>query len=309
MSKLILVCIFLANFICGYSQIECTATVNELYETIPLREYRLDKIEKGYEPSYEKDLKKGESVKVIGIIDRCAVIINHADTFLVYYNLLHSTHLDKYVAEIEYKKKQEIQRKIYGESLDTLGYLESEKILIDFRNSCLKNNIKFFDYIENVKMDKATDLFTFVSNKKINLKEDEIVGLIGYKKDTVYVQYRGHMCYSNVKNFICEKTDSLINILIVQPDQILYAERHEFKKKIINERKAVLISKYGKSAAEAILKGSVYVGMSKEMAREAWGKPLDINTTITSYGRHEQWVYGDGNYLYFDDDKLTTIQH
>jgi len=40
--------------------------------------------------------------------------------------------------------------------------------------------------------------------------------------------------------------------------------------------------------------------MTKEMALELWGSPEDINTTITKYARHEQWVYGSGQYLYFD---------
>ena len=40
-----------------------------------------------------------------------------------------------------------------------------------------------------------------------------------------------------------------------------------------------------------------------------WGKPQKVNRTTTRYGTSEQWVYGDGNYLYFEDGVLTSIQN
>ncbi len=54
----------------------------------------------------------------------------------------------------------------------------------------------------------------------------------------------------------------------------------------------------------------VSIGMTREEAiASSWGKPEHINTTIRASGRHEQWVYGSGNYLYFEDGKLTSIQN
>lgn len=51
------------------------------------------------------------------------------------------------------------------------------------------------------------------------------------------------------------------------------------------------------------------IGMTKtEAENSTWGKPNKINTTTTVYGIHEQWVYGNGRYLYFDNEKLTSIQ-
>lgn len=51
------------------------------------------------------------------------------------------------------------------------------------------------------------------------------------------------------------------------------------------------------------------IGMTKKEAENStWGKPKKINTTVTSYSTHEQWVYGNGRYLYFDDGILTSIQ-
>jgi len=49
--------------------------------------------------------------------------------------------------------------------------------------------------------------------------------------------------------------------------------------------------------------------MTTEQARLAWGTPERINRTTTAAGTREQWVYGSGNYLYFDDGVLETIQN
>lgn len=55
----------------------------------------------------------------------------------------------------------------------------------------------------------------------------------------------------------------------------------------------------------------VSVGMTKEeVLMSSWGRPQHVNSTTTSRGTREQWVYGGGNYLYFDESgRLTTIQN
>lgn len=47
---------------------------------------------------------------------------------------------------------------------------------------------------------------------------------------------------------------------------------------------------------------------TKEMCREAWGSPWDINYTTYSWGDYEQWCYQNGSYLYFKNGILTSIQ-
>ena len=75
------------------------------------------------------------------------------------------------------------------------------------------------------------------------------------------------------------------------------------------ERKAMLYRKYGKRDAELILGRQVRLGMTREMCREAWGSPEDINRSSGSWGVHEQWVYGLGSYLYFENGILSSIQN
>ena len=51
------------------------------------------------------------------------------------------------------------------------------------------------------------------------------------------------------------------------------------------------------------------IGMTKsQVENSTWGKPNKINRTTTKYGIHEQWVYDNHKYLYFDDGILTSIQ-
>lgn len=97
----------------------------------------------------------------------------------------------------------------------------------------------------------------------------------------------------------------------------LMTDKQEHEAKIKAEQKAKqerinkLSAKYGKYYAKLIAEGKVVRGMTKEMCKESWGEPDDINVSIGSWGRHEQWVYGEiySSYLYFENGKLTTIQN
>jgi hypothetical protein len=69
--------------------------------------------------------------------------------------------------------------------------------------------------------------------------------------------------------------------------------------KQIDDKKAGLASTQG-----------VIIGMTKDaVLKSSWGKPQKINTTTNSYGTREQWVYGNRNYLYFENDILVSIQN
>jgi hypothetical protein len=56
--------------------------------------------------------------------------------------------------------------------------------------------------------------------------------------------------------------------------------------------------------------GTVKIGMSARMVRDCgWGNPSSVNSTTTTRGTREQWVYGPGSYLYFERGRLTAIQN
>lgn len=51
--------------------------------------------------------------------------------------------------------------------------------------------------------------------------------------------------------------------------------------------------------------------MTKEQVISSWGRPDDINKTISSSGTSEQWVYERDDYqrqyVYFDDGEVSYI--
>jgi hypothetical protein len=67
--------------------------------------------------------------------------------------------------------------------------------------------------------------------------------------------------------------------------------------------------KWSKDTWDLIRTNRIRIGMSPDMVRMSWGDPEDINRTIYTFGVHEQWVYGIGCYVYFEDGKVTAIQN
>ncbi len=58
-----------------------------------------------------------------------------------------------------------------------------------------------------------------------------------------------------------------------------------------------------------IQNGKVSPGMTKQECELSWGKPTDINKTVTGNDITEQWVYSLSSYLYFKNGILETIQN
>ena len=57
-------------------------------------------------------------------------------------------------------------------------------------------------------------------------------------------------------------------------------------------------------------KPGVRLGMTPDQViGSSWGKPQRVNRTISVRGEREQWVYDGGNYLYFENGVLTSIQN
>lgn len=76
---------------------------------------------------------------------------------------------------------------------------------------------------------------------------------------------------------------------------------------LYNRKLAHYTKYYGKQYATQMAYGLVVIGMTDQMVKETIGKPERINTTENAYSISEQWVYPT-QYLYFKNDKLTTIQ-
>ena len=67
----------------------------------------------------------------------------------------------------------------------------------------------------------------------------------------------------------------------------------------------------GKTFATDIMNGRIRIGMNKEMVIASWGRPKDINRTVTAHSVSEQWIYGtlrNRIYVYFRDGIMTSFQ-
>lgn len=78
---------------------------------------------------------------------------------------------------------------------------------------------------------------------------------------------------------------------------------------IEDDRDYYLIEEYSGSVDPSIVKKEPEIGMTEnEVLASTWGWPNKKNTTETAYAVHEQWVYNDRGYIYFENGIVTTIQ-
>ena len=102
----------------------------------------------------------------------------------------------------------------------------------------------------------------------------------------------------------------------LQKDMVFYSNDEEYLNVCFSDvepvehyKKIVQIKKKQEELAVKNRKG-VRIGMTTKQVREKtdWGQPDSINITSNSTGTREQWVYGYGNYLYFRNGVLESIQ-
>lgn len=306
-------------FVCVYtcmSQNKCMATVNDLYRTIALRKYDLNKIDKGYEPGYERDLHVGDFVDVHNIYKDYAIVSINSDTFVVHIKFLQSSCFDNMADnyEAEKNKIEEEKKRIEIEKSKAIAIKDSIEI-----ERTRANSIKFLSRKDNginrvshvrVDIDDIAALENVIESEKIIfLSSEDHPELVGYQDYYfAYVIHKGKLYKTSMDNLISPSVDS-IRLDIKNKDRINNIKKKKDLEEKAKKRRADILSEFGEECGNAILRREVYIGMSAKAAKLSWGTPLDINRTITKYGTHEQWVYGGGNNLYFEDGILTTIQN
>jgi hypothetical protein len=65
----------------------------------------------------------------------------------------------------------------------------------------------------------------------------------------------------------------------------------------------VLVTKYGDDIGKRLYQHKVWKGITSDMARDSWGKPLQINRTYVDQSVDEEWIYAK-KWLYFRDGIL-----
>ena len=57
---------------------------------------------------------------------------------------------------------------------------------------------------------------------------------------------------------------------------------------------------------DLILNGKISLGMTTKEVEASWGPDHRTNRSVGSWGVHEQWIYLDRYYLYFENGVLTS---
>lgn len=136
---------------------------------------------------------------------------------------------------------------------------------------------------------------------------------------TDYVDDYFKVCFNSVCGYIHDvwvknndKVAELKEFKINEKEKLLKIKeekRISQVKKYNKEQENRDIKKYGKSIYEKLKKGYYWTGMTDKMALISLGNPNDINRSVGSWGTHEQWVYNDGFYCYFENGILKSYQN
>lgn len=193
-------------------------------------------------------------------------------------------------------------------------YLEKRYLNKDITHSFFKDNIKPLEQVLT-EPEEINESFIFKVKKmeliqKDNARTPNIVFTLESRNgeaSNIYDRYLYGKLGIDTYFPLSEYQSFLNQYREYRAKKVKHYEDIDKKEKA--ERYALLKKKYGSEIAKVIVEGKVKIGMSKEMCKDAWGEPKDINKTTTKYSVSEQWVYDIGSYLYFENGKLTTIQN
>lgn len=192
-----------------------------------------------------------------------------------------------------------------------LSKLYSEREIIFNRLNEMDNKILSVEHeLKTLEVSSGESPIYLRTINKANLREDasaisskiatvpwgDRVKVIGAKNSYLKIEHHGKIGYIikiDVED-VAKAKEKLLN-------QIK-------RKKIKEDNRKKIIKMFGKVEGAKIADEKVWIGMTDRKALHSWGAPRSINKTITSRGSDEQWVYGDGSYLYFENGKLTVIQ-
>ena len=216
------------------------------------------------------------------------------------------------------KDKDELIRKIIYE-VDDLKNKGSYKMALDLLN--VVNKIK-----EDVNVSPEISDLKDVIVKTSVIKAKEEAEILNYEEAINLLKFEFSLDENNQN-----KVNKLIEYYIEKKEFYETSEGKKIKVKFQDDRKKRIEEEYRKKIAKERQKleeeerkikeqkreelkrkksEGVSIGMTQEeVLQSSWGKPEDINKTITKYGTREQWVYGNNNYLYFEDGILVTIQN
>jgi hypothetical protein len=169
-------------------------------------------------------------------------------------------------------------------------------------------------YAGNVYVFKNKDGETLLTNSVENVADGELK--VKSVKEKMFGEYK--VADNNISSSFVD-THNLTNAQIIEKIKAL---KIKINKKYDDEGYLILLDEkrvyknhiqaYQEELDKRILaaKPNVKIGMTaKQVAINTnWGRPDTVNRTTLKNGVHEQWVYPNKGYLYFDNGKLVAIQ-
>lgn len=146
-----------------------------------------------------------------------------------------------------------------------------------------------------------------LSEVVFSLNINDSILVIGYKSLYFIVEKNnliGYVFHSRIN----ESSDEMIEFkkqMISDEKMRIDIIRNTYKNKYFEALKGT----YGEDNAFRIIRKRYWIGMTAGMAIESLGQPEDINKTVNSINVHEQWIYKNDIYLYFDNGILTSFQN
>lgn len=214
----------------------------------------------------------------------------------------------------EIKKKDSNNLKIEDRYLKAKSYININKANKQIEEQKYKEAYELFGTVITANKDKNQDILEIATSKQSGIRDKAFEQIIAKAQEQI-----NNKEYSSAQTTLLKYKDlgnqTILDMYNSATNEIKRIEAEE-KAKEEAERKAKeeqeAREKAKKEAEEKARKKreGVRLGMSKQdVLDSSWGKPDHINKTTTRYGTHEQWVYGGGNYLYFEDGILTSIQN
>jgi hypothetical protein len=200
--------------------------------------------------------------------------------------------------------------------------------ILSLKDSIKKNelNIEKLKSKEVLKTIKDSSIVS-IALKDGSLKKEPLVGsdiILILDKDsdvlvTDYINGYFKVCVNSLCGYLNEmwikenqEVSRLKDIRIIEKEKLLNLKEQKRVSQVNKnnkEQESLNLKKYGKTIYDKLKKGYYWIGMTEKMALISLGKPNDINSTVGSWGTHEQWVYDDGFYCYFENGILKSYQN
>lgn len=172
----------------------------------------------------------------------------------------------------------------------------------------------YIGYNDAVKVEKM--LYRFSDEYKRNAGEEEVLNKEDFK-DARYLYYyaKAFSSFTDPKSnnrSSCEYSLPNINKIPTDYNGKFSDKITELRKKILAKNETVQknieeeMQKY--KAAQKERESKIYLGDPGFKVLQILGEPIRKNKTTTQNGIREQWVYGNGTYIYLENGSVTSWQ-